>query len=71
MVRILNNVAGPGGSINHCDKEGRNGIMIKRDDPDPRNLQEVERQFSYLAKIEQKDKVKGKTFCRSQIKKKK
>lgn len=45
--------------------------MIKRDDPDPRNLQEVERQFSYLAKIEQKDKVKGKTFCRSQIKKKK
>ena len=71
MERILNNVAGPGGSINHCDDKGKNGIMIKRDDPDPRNLQEVQRQFSYLAKIEQKDKVKGKTFFRSQIKKKK
>ena len=71
MERILNNVAGPGGSINHCDDKGRNGIMIKRDDPDPRNLQEVQRQFSYLAKIEQKDQVKGKTFFRSQIKKKK
>jgi hypothetical protein len=70
MERILNNVAGPGGSINHCDDKGKNGIMIKRDDPDPRNLQEVQRQFSYLAKIEQKDKVKSKTFFRSQIKKK-
>lgn len=69
MVRILENVAGPGGSINHCDKEGRNGIMIKCDDPDPRNLQEVQRQFSYLAKIEQKDNVKGKTYFTSRIRK--
>ena len=71
MERILNNVAGPGGSINHCDDKGKNGIMIKRDDPDPRNLQEVQRQFSYLAKIEQKDNVKGKTYFSSRIKKKK
>ena len=45
--------------------------MVKRDDPDPRNMNELKRQFSYLAKIEQKDKVKGKTFFSSRIKKKK
>ena len=69
--RILNNVAGPGGSINHCDNGHRNGIMVMRDDPDPRNIYELKRQSSYLAKIKQKDNVKGKTFFRSQIKKKK
>lgn len=68
MERILNNVAGPGGSINHCDNGHRNGITVKRDDPDSRNLQEVQRQFSYLAKTEQKDKVKGKTYFSSRIK---
>ena len=70
MVRILKNVAGPGGAINHCNDGHRNGITIKRDDPDPRDLQEVLRQFSYVAKIEQKENVKGKTFFRSQLKKK-
>lgn len=69
MKRILNNVAGPGGSINHCNEEHRNGIMVKRDDPDSRNLQEVQRQFSYVAKIEQKNNVKGKTYFTSRIRK--
>ena len=71
MERILNNVAGPGGSINHCDNGHRNGIMVKRDDPDPHNLEEVQRQMSYLAKKEQKSNVKGKTFFTSRIKKNK
>lgn len=69
--RILCNVAGPGGAINHCDNGHRNGIMIIRDDPDLRNLQEVQRQFSYIAKTEQKNNVKGKTFFSSRIKTKK
>lgn len=69
MERILNNVAGPGGSINHCNEGHKNGIMIKRDDPDPHNLEEVQRQMSYLAKKEQKSNVKGKTFFTSRIKK--
>ncbi len=71
MERILNNVAGPGGSINHCNERHKNGIMIKRDDPDPHNLEEVQRQMSYLAKKEQKSNVKGKTFFTSRIKKNK
>lgn len=69
--RILFNVAGPGGSINHCDKGHRNGIMVKRDDPDPRDMNELKRQFSYIAKVEQKENVKGKTFFTSRIKKRK
>ena len=71
MERILNNVAGPGGSINHCDNRGRNGITVKRDAPDPMDLNELKRQFSYLAKVGQKENVKGKTFFTSRIKKKK
>ena len=70
MERILNNVAGPGGSINHCDNGHRNGIMVKRDDPDPKNMNEFKRQCSYVAKTEQKANVKGKTFFSSRIKKK-
>ena len=35
------------------------------------DLQEVQRQMSYLAKTEQKANVKGKTFFTSRIKKKK
>ena len=69
--RILFNVAGPGGVIHHCDDGHRNGIMIKRDDPDPHNLDEVQRQTSYLAKTEQKANVKGKTYFTSRIKKNK
>lgn len=69
--RILSNVAGPGGIIHHCDDGHRNGIMLHRDDPDPRNLQEFQRQASYLAKTDQKANVKGKTFFTSRIKKKK
>ena len=69
--RILFNVAGPGGVIHHCDDGHRNGIIINRNDPDLRKLQEVQRQASYLAKTEQKANVKGKTYFRSRIKKKK
>ena len=69
--RILFNVAGSGGSINHCNDGHKNGIIVKRDDPDLRNLQEVQRQASYIAKTEQKENVKGKTYFTSRIKKKK
>ena len=68
-IRLAENKEG--GKIDPCNREHRNGIMILRDDPDSRNLREVQRQMSYLAKIEQKDNVKGKTYFRSQIKKKK
>lgn len=68
--RILNNVApGEGGYINYCNDGHRNGIMINRNDPDLTNLYEVERQSSYLAKIDEKRNVKGKTFFSSKSKK--
>ena len=41
--------------------------MVKRDDSDPTDLYEVQQQISYLAKIKQKDNVKGKTFFTSRI----
>ena len=66
--RILNNVA-PGGHIDYCNDGHRNGIMIKRNAPDPEDLTEVQRQVSYLAKTHQKAGVKGKTFFSSRIKK--
>ena len=37
---------------------------------DPTNLNEVQRQLSYLAKTAQKENVKGKTFFTSRIRKK-
>ena len=58
------------GLIDHCDNGHRNGIMIRRDDPDPTNLYEAQRQVSYLAKIDQKANVKGKTYYTSKLKKK-
>ncbi|MBR3507077.1 MAG: inovirus-type Gp2 protein [Lentisphaeria bacterium] len=67
--RILNNVAS-GGQINYCNDGHPNGIMIRRNDPDLTNLHAVQQQISYLAKTEQKENVKGKTFFTSQIKKK-
>ena len=57
-----------GGMIDPCNRFGRNGIMVKRDDSDPRNLEEVQRQMSYIAKTEQKENVKGKTFFKSKKK---
>ena len=69
--RILINVAGPGGVIHQCNIGHRNGIMVRRDDPDSRNLQEAQRQMSYMAKTNQKENVKGKTYFRSRIKQKK
>lgn len=55
--------------IERCDKKGRNGIVLGRNDFDRKNRDEVERQISYLAKTEQKEGVKGKTFFSSRIKK--
>lgn len=60
----------PGGSINYCNDGHKNGTMINRNDPDLTNLLDVERQSSYLAKTDEKQNVKGKTFFTSQIKKK-
>ena len=57
--------------IERCDKNKnklKNGILIRRNDPDRKNRMEVERQISYLAKTEQKEGVKGKTFFTSRIK---
>ena len=71
---VLQKVIGPEydakGLIDHCDDGHRNGIMIHRNDPDPTNLNEVQRQLSYLAKTAQKENVKGKTFFTSRIRKK-
>ena len=57
-----------GGMINPCNERGRNGIMVKRDDTDTRNLQAVQQQMSYIAKTKQKENVKGKTFFKSKKK---
>ena len=57
--------------IERCDKGHRNGIMIDRNNINTDDLYEVERQNSYLAKTEQKENVKGKTFFTSRIKKRK
>ena len=69
--QVLQRVIGPEynakGLIDHCDNGHRNGIMVKRDNPDPTDLYEVQQQISYLAKIKQKDNVKGKTFFTSRI----
>ena len=42
--------------------------MIRRDDPDPRDLQEVQRQMSYLAKNDQKTNVKARLISRQESK---
>ena len=60
-----------GGMIDACNRFGRNGIMVKRDDSDPRNLQAVQQQMSYIAKAGQKANVKGKTYFTSRTRKKK
>ena len=60
-----------GGKIDPCNEKKRNGFMIKRDDPDTRNLQAVQQQMSYIAKAGQKANVKGKTYFTSRTRKKK
>ena len=71
---VLQKVIGPGYSINglidRCDRGHRNGITINRNNPNQDDLNEVHRQLSYLAKKDQKEGVKGKTFSTSRIKKK-
>ena len=51
--------------IESCNKKGRNGIMLNRRDLNIHDLLEVQRQISYLAKIEQKENVHGKTYFTS------
>ena len=53
--------------IERCDKTFKNGILIRRNDPDRKARMEVERQISYLAKSEQKEGVQGKTFFTSRL----
>ena len=53
--------------IERCDKSFKNGILIRRNDPDRKDRMEVERQISYLAKSEQKEGVQGKTFFTSRL----
>ncbi len=66
--RVIGSEYDATGLIDYCDKGHRNGIMVKRDDPDPTNFQEAQRQVSYLAKKDQKENVRGKTFFSSRPK---
>ena len=70
---VLQNVIGEEysvkGLIDRCDRGHRNGIMINRNSPNHDDIKEVQRQLSYLAKEDQKQGVKGKTFSTSRIKK--
>ncbi len=68
MKKVIQNTVGPGGSVHYCNDGHRNGIMIHRDNPDLTDLHEAQRQVSYLAKTDQKEGVKGKTFFTSRIK---
>ena len=45
MERILNNVAGPGGSINHCDNRGRNADISQMDSSARANTPPSEREY--------------------------
>ena len=72
---VLQNVIGPEysvkGLIDRCDRGHRNGIMLNRNNLNQGDMKEVERQISYLAKEDQKQGVKGKTFSTSRITNKK
>ncbi len=63
---VLQNVIGPEynarGLVDQCNNGHRNGIMVERNAIDQTDLNEVLRQLSYLAKIDQKENVQGKTF---------
>ena len=69
--RVLQNVIGPeynaSGLIDQCNHGHRNGIMVERNATDQTDLNEVMRQLSYLAKIDQKENVQGKTFFYSRF----
>ena len=72
--KVLQRVIGPEhdvtGLIDHCDHGHMNGILIRRNDSNQKNLQDVYRQISYLAKEAQKENVKGKRVFSSRFKKK-
>lgn len=50
------------GLIDSCSHGHNNGIMIKRESEDYIKINELSRQLSYLAKEDQKENIKGKTF---------
>lgn len=67
--RVLENIVGEGRKaeawIERCNKGHRNGILLNRNDLSVHDLHEVQRQISYLAKIEQKEGIKGKRYFTS------
>lgn len=71
--KVLQRVIGPEhdakGLIDHCNHKNDNGILIKRNDSNQKNLQDAYRQISYLAKEAQKENVKGKRVFTSRFKK--
>ena len=64
--RVLQNIMGSeyfaSGLVDQCNHGHRNGIMIERNAINQFDLDEVLRQLSYLAKVDQKEHVHGKTF---------
>ena len=70
LQKILGSEHDAKGLIDHCDRGHVNGILIRRNDSNQKNLQDVYRQISYLAKEAQKENVKGKRVFTSRFKKK-
>ena len=68
---VLQNIIGSeysaSGLVDQCNHGHRNGIMIERNAINQFDLDEVLRQLSYLAKIDQKENVQGKTFFYSRF----
>lgn len=72
--RVMNNVLGEksdkkSGLIDLCNHEFNNGIMIRRNTYDKDAIEALSKKVSYLAKEDQKETVKGKSYFSSQIKK--
>lgn len=72
--RVLNNMLGEPPDkktglihISHC--KSKYEAMIRRNSIDKNIIREMSKKISYPSKVEQKDKVKGKSFFSSQIKK--
>ena len=64
---VLGNICGSYGCINECNDGHRNGIMLERNMMPYNDLFEALTQFSYLAKVNTKEDVPGKTFFYSKV----
>ena len=64
---VLGNICGSYGCINECNDGHRNGIMLERNMMPYNDLFEALIQFSYLAKVNTKEDVPGKTFFYSKV----